>query len=52
MIVFKDYSVDRTGEMRHFTEYDPDEWANARDRRSKRRSENDSGEIYREEKVL
>lgn len=39
MIVFKDYSVDRAGEMRHISEYDPDEWGNARDRRSKRRAE-------------
>ncbi len=39
MIVFKDYSVDRSGEMRHVSEYDPDAWANARDRRSKRRGD-------------
>lgn len=39
MIVFKDYSVDRTGEMRHVSDYDPDAWANARDRRSRRRIE-------------
>ena len=38
MIVFKDYSVNRAGQMRHVSEYDSDEWANARDRRSKRRS--------------
>lgn len=37
MIVFKEYSVDRAGDMRHVSEYDPDTWANARDRRSKRR---------------
>ena len=42
MIVFKDYSVDRAGEMRHVSEYNADAWANARDRRSKRRSENDN----------
>ncbi|MEC5163360.1 MULTISPECIES: sugar phosphate nucleotidyltransferase [unclassified Janthinobacterium] len=40
MIVFKDYSVNRAGDMRHVSDYDPDEWANARDRRSKRRTEN------------
>ncbi|MBV6319942.1 sugar phosphate nucleotidyltransferase [Duganella violaceipulchra] len=39
MIVFKDYSVDRAGEMKHVSETDPDSWANARDRRSKRRTE-------------
>ncbi|MQA38021.1 sugar phosphate nucleotidyltransferase [Rugamonas aquatica] len=39
MIVFKDYSVDRAGEMKHVSESDPDSWANARDRRSKRRTE-------------
>ncbi|WGG49131.1 NDP-sugar synthase [Rugamonas sp. DEMB1] len=39
MIVFKDYSVDRRGEMRHISEYQPDAWGNARDRRAKRRSE-------------
>ena len=37
MIVFKDYSVDRAGAMRHMSQYDPCEWANARDRRSQRR---------------
>ena len=39
MIVFKDYSVDRDGEMRHVSEYDPDAWGNARDRRKRRRHE-------------
>jgi len=39
MIVFKDYSVDRAGNMLHVSESDPDSWANARDRRSKRRTE-------------
>ena len=39
MIVFKDYSVDRAGEMRHASQYDPDAWANARDRRNRRRAE-------------
>jgi mannose-1-phosphate guanylyltransferase len=42
MIVFKDYSVNRAGDMKHVSEYDPDAWANARDRRSKRRSENNN----------
>jgi mannose-1-phosphate guanylyltransferase len=37
MIVFKDYSVDRTGEMKHVSECDSDAWTNARDRRGKRR---------------
>lgn len=36
-IVFKDYSVDRAGKMSHVSEVDPDAWANARDRRNKRR---------------
>ncbi len=39
MIVFKDYSVDRAGEMKHVSEYAADEWINARDRRSTRRGE-------------
>ena len=38
LIVFKDYSVARDGVMRHFSEVSPDAWANARDRRNKRRS--------------
>ncbi|PWF40443.1 sugar phosphate nucleotidyltransferase [Massilia glaciei] len=38
-IVFKDYSVDRNGCMRHVSEYCDGEWANARDRRHKRRPE-------------
>jgi mannose-1-phosphate guanylyltransferase/mannose-6-phosphate isomerase len=33
MIVFKDYSIDRAGEMKHTSEYSSDEWLNARDRR-------------------
>ena len=37
MVVFKDYSVDRAGEMKHVSECDPDAWTNARDRRGKRR---------------
>ena len=39
MIVFKDYSVDRQGEMKHVSEYVADEWLNARDRRKSRRQE-------------
>jgi mannose-1-phosphate guanylyltransferase len=39
MIVFKDYSVDRVGEMKHASEYQSEEWVNARDRRSRRRAE-------------
>ena len=37
MIVFKDYSVDRAGKMKHVSEYAADSWANARDRRQSRR---------------
>ncbi len=39
MIVFKDYSVDRAGEMKHVSDYAADEWLNARDRRKSRRTE-------------
>jgi len=39
MIVFKEYSVDRAGEMKHASEYDSGEWLNARDRRRSRRTE-------------
>ncbi|MYN07462.1 sugar phosphate nucleotidyltransferase [Pseudoduganella aquatica] len=39
LIVFKDYSVDRAGEMKHVSEYETGEWANARDRRRRRRQE-------------
>lgn len=44
MIVFKDYSVDRAGEMKHASEYSSEEWLNARDRRRSSRKEgaNDS----------
>jgi mannose-1-phosphate guanylyltransferase len=38
MIVFKDYSVNRAGEMKHVSEYAEGEWTNARDRRTKRRA--------------
>ena len=37
MIVFKEYSVDRNGEMKHVSEYSSEEWVNARDRRNRRR---------------
>jgi mannose-1-phosphate guanylyltransferase len=37
LIVFKDYSVDRMGEMKHISQYESDEWVNARDRRASRR---------------
>ena len=37
MVVFKDYSVDRQGEMRHVSDCSLDEWGNARDRRNHRR---------------
>jgi len=39
MIVFKDYSIDRAGEMKHSTDYSSSEWLNARDRRRSRRTE-------------
>ncbi len=39
MIVFKDYSVDRAGEMKHVSDYTADEWLNARDRRQSRRTD-------------
>ena len=39
LIVFKDYSVDRAGQMRHVSDYTSDAWGNARDRRSQRREE-------------
>jgi mannose-1-phosphate guanylyltransferase len=39
MIVYKDYSVDRVGEMKHISDSAADEWANARDRRHSRRTE-------------
>ena len=37
MVVFKDYSVDRQGEMRHVSDCAREEWVNARDRRQHRR---------------
>ncbi|MES2149179.1 MAG: NDP-sugar synthase [Pseudomonadota bacterium] len=39
MVVFKDYSVDRAGEMRHTSDCASEEWGNARDRRHSRRAE-------------
>lgn len=39
MIVFKEYSVDRGGEMKHASEYGSEEWLNARDRRRSSRKE-------------
>ncbi|PJC96758.1 mannose-1-phosphate guanyltransferase [Janthinobacterium sp. BJB1] len=39
MIVFKEFSVDRAGQMRHASEYAVGAWGNARDRRSLRRVE-------------
>jgi mannose-1-phosphate guanylyltransferase len=39
MIVFKDYSIDRAGEMKHVSEYSSQAWLNARDRRHSRRTE-------------
>jgi mannose-1-phosphate guanylyltransferase len=39
MIVFKEYSVDRAGEMKHASEYTSEEWVNARDRRRSSRRE-------------
>jgi len=41
LIVFKDYSVDRAGEMKHISQYEDGEWANARDRRAGRRREHE-----------
>jgi mannose-1-phosphate guanylyltransferase len=38
-IVFKDYSIDRSGEMKHASEYSSEEWLNARDRRRGSRKE-------------
>jgi mannose-1-phosphate guanylyltransferase len=48
MIVFKDYSVNRAGQMKHVSDYARDEWINARDRRNSRRSDADQ-EISRKE---
>jgi mannose-1-phosphate guanylyltransferase len=51
MIVFKDYSVNRAGEMKHVSEYTSEEWINARDRRNSRRSETDSDVRVNKERV-
>jgi mannose-1-phosphate guanylyltransferase len=45
MIVFKDYSVDRSGDMKHISEYASEEWLNARDRR--RSSRRDAGAVVK-----
>jgi mannose-1-phosphate guanylyltransferase len=38
MIVFKEFGVNRAGEMKHVSEYEQGEWINARDRRNKKRA--------------
>lgn len=49
MIVFKEYSVDRKGEMKHASEYSSEEWLNARDRRRSRRKDiPDTNELEKE----
>ncbi|UTY55778.1 sugar phosphate nucleotidyltransferase [Massilia sp. erpn] len=51
LIVFKDYSVDRAGEMKQLSQNDTDGWANARDRRAiRRRPENDNEYLHLEQK--
>ncbi len=51
LIVFKDYSVDRAGEMKQLSQTETDEWANARDRRAiRRRPENDNEYLHLEPK--
>jgi mannose-1-phosphate guanylyltransferase len=50
LIVFKDYSVDRAGEMKHISEYDSGEWANARDRRASGRRDPDADTSHLEQK--
>jgi mannose-1-phosphate guanylyltransferase len=53
MIVFKDYSVDRQGEMKHASEYKSEEWLNARDRRrsSRREGANDAYSNFQKAKA-
>jgi len=51
MIVFKEYSVDRNGEMKHTSEYSSEEWLNARDRRTSRRKETPDTNESKKEKV-
>ncbi|MES2741035.1 MAG: NDP-sugar synthase [Pseudomonadota bacterium] len=48
MIVFKEYSVNRAGEMKHVSEYAKDEWGNSRDRRNRRRTESDNQNYHKE----
>jgi mannose-1-phosphate guanylyltransferase len=50
IIVVKDYSVNRAGDMKHVSEYNPDPWANARDRRSTRRRPEFNQEPQQDEK--
>lgn len=51
MIVFKEYSVDRNGEMKHTSEYSSEEWLNARDRRTSRRKDAPDTNESKKEKV-
>jgi len=51
MIVFKEYSVDRNGEMKHTSEYSSEEWLNARDRRTSRRKDTPDTDESKKEKV-
>lgn len=51
MIVFKEYSVDRNGEMKHTSEYSSEEWLNARDRRTSRRKDTTDTNESKKEKV-
>jgi mannose-1-phosphate guanylyltransferase len=51
MIVFKDYSIDRAGEMKHSSEYSSDEWLNARDRRRSRRKDGADENDHNLEKI-
>ncbi|MEM8510843.1 mannose-1-phosphate guanylyltransferase [Massilia sp. MP_M2] len=51
MIVFKEYSVDRNGEMKHTSEYSSEEWLNARDRRTSRRKDTSDTNESKKEKV-
>jgi mannose-1-phosphate guanylyltransferase len=50
-IVFKDYSIDRAGEMKHSSEYSSDEWLNARDRRRSRRKDGAEETVSTLEKI-
>jgi mannose-1-phosphate guanylyltransferase len=42
MIVFKDYSVNRGGDMQHMSECASQQWINARDRRGRKRQQPDN----------